>query len=49
MQLMRYRDENGKRWADVIDRLATYGDARRRTSGSGGEGEVLLRIVRRLV
>ena len=30
MQLMRYRDENGQRWADVIDFLTMYPDARRR-------------------
>jgi hypothetical protein len=29
-QLMRYRDENGQRWADVIDFLTMYPDARRR-------------------
>jgi hypothetical protein len=27
--LMRYRDENGQRWADVIDFLTMYPDARR--------------------
>jgi hypothetical protein len=26
---MRYRDENGQRWADVIDFLTMYPDARR--------------------
>ena len=29
--LMRYRDENGQRWADVIDLLTMYPDAGRRT------------------
>jgi hypothetical protein len=29
-QLMRYRDANGQRWADVIDFLTMYPDARRR-------------------
>ena len=29
MQLMRYRDENGRRWADIIDFLTMYPDARR--------------------
>jgi hypothetical protein len=29
MALMRYRDENGQRWADVIDFLTMYPDARR--------------------
>jgi hypothetical protein len=28
--LMRYRDENGQRWADIIDFLTMYPDARRR-------------------
>jgi hypothetical protein len=28
-QLMRYRDENAQRWADVIDFLTMYPDARR--------------------
>jgi hypothetical protein len=28
-QLMRYRDENGQRWADIIDFLAMYPDGRR--------------------
>jgi len=27
---MRYRDENGQRWANVIDFLTMYPDARRR-------------------
>jgi hypothetical protein len=29
--LMRYRDENGQRWADIIDLLTMYPDAGRRT------------------
>ena len=29
LDLMRYRDENGKRWADVMD-LTMYAEARRR-------------------
>jgi hypothetical protein len=29
VQLMRYRDENGQGWADVIDFLTMYPDARR--------------------
>jgi len=29
MQLMRYRDENGQGWADVIDFLTMYPEARR--------------------
>jgi hypothetical protein len=28
--LMRYRDQNGQRWADLIDFLTMYPDARRR-------------------
>jgi hypothetical protein len=28
--LMCYRDENGQRWADIIDFLTMYPDARRR-------------------
>jgi hypothetical protein len=29
-RLMRYRDQNGKRWADFIDFLTMWPDARRR-------------------
>jgi hypothetical protein len=29
-RLMRYRDENGQGWADVIDLLTMHPDARRR-------------------
>jgi hypothetical protein len=29
-QLMRYRDQNGNDWADIIDFLTMYPDARRR-------------------
>jgi hypothetical protein len=29
MELMRYRDENGQRWADISDLLTMYADARR--------------------
>jgi hypothetical protein len=32
--LMRYRDENGQRWADIIDLLTMYPDAGRRTSAN---------------
>jgi hypothetical protein len=28
-QLMRYRDQNGQGWADIIDLLTMYPDARR--------------------
>jgi hypothetical protein len=37
---MRYRDENGQRWADVIDFLTMYPDARRRVVRLLGELEV---------
>jgi hypothetical protein len=30
MHLMRYRDQNGEGWADIIDLLTMYPDARRR-------------------
>jgi hypothetical protein len=33
-QLMRYRDENGQRWADIIDMLTMYPDVRRQVTGS---------------
>ena len=36
---MRYRDENGQRWADVIDFLTMYPDARRRVVQVLGEIE----------
>jgi len=29
-RLMRYRDESGQEWADIIDVLTMYPDARRR-------------------
>jgi hypothetical protein len=35
--LMRYRDENGQRWANVIDLLTMYPDARRRVVRLLGE------------
>jgi len=31
-RLMRYRDENGQRWADVVDFLTMYPDARRQVA-----------------
>ena len=31
-RLMRYRDQNGQDWADIIDFLTMYPDARRRAS-----------------
>jgi hypothetical protein len=38
-QLMRYRDQNGQRWADVIDFLTMDPDARRRVVRLLGEIE----------
>ena len=35
--LMRYRDENGQGWADIIDFLTMYPDARRRVVRLLGE------------
>jgi hypothetical protein len=37
MQPMRYRDENGQRWADVIDLLMMYAVARRQVVRLLGE------------
>jgi hypothetical protein len=39
-RLMRYRDENGQRWADLIDFLTMWPDARRRVVRLPGEIEV---------
>jgi hypothetical protein len=36
-RLMRYRDENGQEWADPIDFLTTWPDARRRIVRTLGE------------
>jgi len=36
---MRYRDENGQDWADVIDFLTMYPDGRRRVVPALGELE----------
>jgi hypothetical protein len=36
-QLMRYRDPNGQGWADIIDLLSMYPDARRRVVRALGE------------
>ena len=36
-QLMRYQDENGQGWADIIDLLSMYPDARRRVVRALGE------------
>jgi hypothetical protein len=37
MQLMRYSDHNGQDWADIIDLLTMYPDARRRLPRTRGE------------
>ena len=37
MQLMRNRDENGQRWADIIDALTMNPDARRQVARLLGE------------
>jgi len=39
MQLMRYRDQNGHGWADIIDLLTMYPEARRRVVRALGELE----------
>jgi hypothetical protein len=36
-QLLRYRDERGNDWADIIDTLTTYPGARRRVIRVLGE------------
>jgi hypothetical protein len=36
-RLMRYRDQNGQDWADIIDFLTMYPDARRRVARLLGE------------
>jgi hypothetical protein len=38
-QLMRYRDQNGQDWADIIDLLTMYPDARRHVVRVLGEME----------
>jgi hypothetical protein len=35
-RLMRYRDQNGQDWADIIDFLMMYPEARRRVTRSWG-------------
>ena len=37
--LMRYRDQNGQGWADIIDFLTMYPEARRRVVRIVGEME----------
>jgi hypothetical protein len=36
-RLMRYRDQNGQDWADIIDFLTMYPDSRRRVVRTLGE------------
>jgi hypothetical protein len=36
-RLMRYRDQNGQDWADIIDFLTMHPDARRRVARLLGE------------
>jgi hypothetical protein len=36
-QLMRYRDQNGQDWADIIDFLTMWPDARRQVVRTLGE------------
>jgi hypothetical protein len=38
-RLMRYRDQNGQDWADIIDLMTMYPDARRRVVRILGELE----------
>jgi hypothetical protein len=38
-RLMRYRDQNGQDWADIIDLLTMYPEARRRVARLLGEIE----------
>ena len=38
-RLMRYRDQNGQDWADIIDMLTMHPDARRRVVRVMGEIE----------
>jgi hypothetical protein len=37
--LMRYRDQNGLGWADIIDSLTMYPDVRRRVTRMIGESD----------
>jgi hypothetical protein len=39
MQLMRYRDQSGQGWADIVDLLTMYPDARRNVVRMLGELE----------
>jgi hypothetical protein len=39
LRLMRYRDQNGQDWADIIDFLTMYPEARRRVTRLLGEIE----------
>ena len=40
-RLMRYQDQNGQNWADIIDLLTMYPDARRQVARVLGEIEAL--------
>ena len=42
-RLMRYRDERGDEWADIIDMLTMYPDARRKAVRLLGEIEAVER------
>jgi hypothetical protein len=42
--LMRYRDENGQDWADIIDYLTMHPNARRRVARVLGEMEASRRL-----
>ena len=46
-RLMRYRDQNGQDWADIIDFLTMYPDARRRVArllGRSRRGNISRRL-----
>jgi hypothetical protein len=46
--LMRYRDQNGQDWADIIDFLTMHPDARRRVARILGEIDASRRLIARL-
>ena len=43
-QLLRYRDQNGQDWADIIDLLTMHPEARRRVARLLGEIEASCRV-----
>jgi hypothetical protein len=47
-RLMRYRDQNGQDWADIIDFLTMYPDARRQVARVLGEIDANKRPIARL-